>query len=111
MKENLIKAFIIFGGGFAVYLIAKKMNESKMATSTSGTGSSKASADGTPSPDTKNAEIVATAYSEALKAGESPQRLTELNKEMMKEFGMRCYMSEGNTLTVCDAKGNTIITK
>lgn len=111
MKENLIKSFIIFGGGFAVYLIARKINESRMSTSSSGSGA-KASADGTtPPPDSKNAEIVAVAYSEALKAGETPQRLTELNKELTKEFGMRCYVSEDNKLTVCDVKGNTILTK
>jgi len=108
MKENLIKAIIVFGGGFALFMLAKKINENKNSKTSSGT---KASADGTPPADTSNAEIVAIAYSEALKAGETPQRLTELNKEMMKEFGMRCYMSEDNKLTVCDAKGNTIITK
>jgi hypothetical protein len=87
----------------------KKMNENKNSKTSSGT---KASADGTTTiADTKDAEIVAVAYSEALKAGETPQRLTELNKEMMKEFGMRCYISEDNKLIVCDAKGNTIITK
>ena len=111
MKENLIKFFLIFGGGFGLYFIVKKINENKMATSGSGTTGAKASADGTPAPDMKNAEIVASAYSEALKAGEAPQTLTELNKELTKEFGMRCYISEDNKLTVCDVKGNTILTK
>lgn len=110
MKENLIKFFLIFGGGFGVFLIFKKINENKMSTSSTG---KTASADGSsnPAPDSKNAEIVAVAYSEALKAGETPQRLTELNKELTKEFGMRCYVTEDNKLTVCDVKGNTILTK
>jgi hypothetical protein len=29
----------------------------------------------------------------------------------MKEFGMRCYVADGGALVVCDAKGNTILTK
>jgi hypothetical protein len=108
MKENWIKFVLIFGGGLGLFAILKKVNDNKMASASSGTTKS---ADGTPPADTKNADIVATAYSEALKAGETPQRLTELNKELTKEFGMRCYVSEDNKLTVCDVKGNTILTK
>jgi hypothetical protein len=111
MKENLIKFFLIFGGGFGVFLIFKKVNENKMATNSTGGKTTSADGSSTPAPDSKNAEIVAVAYSEALKAGETPQRLTELNKELTKEFGMRCYVSEDNKLTVCDVKGNTILTK
>jgi len=110
MKENLIKFVLIFGGGFGLYLLLKNINEKKNSDKSS---NQKASADGTSTPiaDVKNAEIVAGAYSEALKAGETPQRLTELNKELTKEFGMRCYVSEDNKLIVCDVKGNTILTK
>jgi hypothetical protein len=61
--------------------------------------------------DYQNAEIVMNAYSEALKAGENPDNLTELNKELMKEFNMRCYLDKSNKLVVCDSKGNTIISK
>ena len=110
MKENLIKAVIIFGGGLGLFFLAKKKIENKVVGATSGNSGGKASADGGPAPDLKNAEIVADAYSGALKAGETPQRLTELNKELMKEFGMRCYVND-NVLTVCDSKGNTIMTK
>jgi len=114
MKENLIKAIIVFGGGFGLYLIFKRINENKISKNSTATGT-KVSADGISTPpvlvDTKNADIVLVAYSEALKAGETPQRLTELNKELTKEFGMRCYVSEDNRLTVCDVKGNTILTK
>jgi hypothetical protein len=109
MKENWIKFVLIFGGGLGLFAILKKVNDNKMASASSGTTKS---ADGSSTPpDTKNADIVANAYAEALKAGETPQRLTELNKELTKEFGMRCYVSEDNKLTVCDVKGNTILTK
>ena len=109
MKENLIKSFIMFGGGYLLFYLLKPKKDAILKTATS---SSKASMDASvPAPDMKNAEIVASAYSSALKAGETPQNLTELNKEMTKEFGMRCYVSESNQLIVCDVKGNTILTK
>ena len=111
MKENWIKFVLIFGGGLGLFAIMKKINENRAASASSSASSSSKNADGTPPPDSKNAEIVASAYAEALKAGETPQRLTELNKELTKEFGMRCYVSEDNKLIVCDAKGNTILTK
>ena len=47
----------------------------------------------------------------ALKSGETPQRLTELNKELLKEFNVRCYVSDDNKIKVCDTYGNTIFTK
>ena len=59
----------------------------------------------------ENAEIVAMAYSEALKNAEPPTRLTELNQEMMKDFGMRCYVDKQGQVVVCDKKGNTVLTK
>lgn len=109
MKENWIKFVLIFGGGLGLFAILKKVNDNKMSSSSGTTKSADGSS--TPPADTKNADIVANAYAEALKAGETPQRLTELNKELTKEFGMRCYVSEDNKLTVCDVKGNTILTK
>jgi len=111
MKENWIKFVLIFGGGFGLFAILKKVNDNKMSSASSGaTKSADGIASNTP-VDIKNADIVAIAYSEALKAGETPQRLTELNKELTKEFGMRCYISEDNKLIVCDIKGNTILSK
>jgi hypothetical protein len=52
------------------------------------------------------------AYTDALKAGEPSARLTELNKECMQEFGMRCYIdSKSGKAVVCDVKGDTILSK
>jgi hypothetical protein len=104
-KESLIKAILMIGGGYLVFLLFKPKKDSALPTSSAKTNSFEGA------PDTKNADIVATAYSEALKAGESPSRLTELNKEMMKEFNMRCYVNESSQVVVCDVKGNTILTK
>ena len=63
-----------------------------------------------PAPTMENAEIVYSAYSNALKNGEPPAKLTELNKECMSEFGLRCYVEDGKVV-VCDVKGDTVLTK
>ena len=103
-KESLIKALLMIGGGYLAFLIIKGKKP---------IASTKTSMDGetTPVVDKSKADIVMNAYSQALKNGETPSPLTELNKELMKEFGMRCYVADGGALVVCDAKGNTILTK
>lgn len=104
-KENLIKAGLIFGGGYLVFALAKSMKKSK---SIDGLKKSFDSKESTPVPTAENAKIVITAYTEALNAGETPSRLTELNKECMKEFGMRCYVDGEGKVVVCDVKGEPI---
>jgi hypothetical protein len=105
---NLYKAAIILGVGALLFWVIKPKAAS--TTSTSNTlPPTKTNADG-PAPSKENAEIVVNAYSSALKANEPAGRLTELNKEMMKEFGMRCYLDK-DKLTVCDTAGNIILTK
>ena len=107
-KESLIKGLLMIGGGYLVFLLIKG---SKLLGTKSDT-TDKKSADGDmPVVDKSQADLVMNAYSEALKNGESPSRLTELNKELMKEFGMRCYVNDSGSLVVCDVKGNTITTK
>lgn len=109
MKENIIKAALMFGGGFLLFWLVRPKDT---ATLTAATVATKTSADGSKSlVDTKNAELAANAYSMALKSGETPQRLTELNKELLKEFNVRCYVSDDNKIKVCDTYGNTIFTK
>lgn len=110
-NENLIKAGLIFGGGFIAFLLLRP----KWGKETKQTTNEKKSFDSAPPAPTQtdldNAEIVAKAYTDALKAGEPPAKLTELNKECMKDFGMRCYVEKSGKLVVCDVKGNTILTK
>lgn len=108
-KENLLKAGIIFGGGFLLFLLLKPKATDMMAKKTF---------DDTAKPqlpptekDMENAEIAAKAYTDALKAGEPPSKLTELNKELMKEFQVRCYVDKEGKLVVCNAAGSTILTK
>jgi hypothetical protein len=110
--ENLIKFAIIMGGGFGIFWLLKMAKEKNASKSTSTSSNSTTGFDSSkPQPKTENADLVATAYSDAVKAGEPSSRLTELNKELMKEFGMRCYIDKDSKLIVVDSKGNTIITK
>ena len=46
-----------------------------------------------------------------MQAGEPASQLSELNKECMKDFGMRCYMDKEGKLIVCDVSGNVMLTK
>lgn len=110
-KENLLKAGVIFGGSFLLFMLLRpKWNQSTTKTD-------KKAFDSVPPPtfsakDMENADIVARAYADALKAGEPPSKLTELNTECMKEFGMRCYIDKKTgQLVVSDVKGNIVMTK
>jgi hypothetical protein len=106
-SKQFVKAALMLGGGYLLFLLVKPKKKEEV--------SEKKSLDGEktyPAPNSENAEIVMMAYSDALKNGEPSIRLTELNKEMMNEFGMRCYVdSKTNQLVVCDVKGETILTK
>ena len=85
-KESLIKGLLMIGGGYLVFLLIK--GSKPLGTKSDTTD--KKSADGDmPVVDKSQADLVMNAYSEALKNGESPSRLTELNKELMKEFEKR----------------------
>ena len=107
-KESLIKGLLMIGGGYLAFLLIKG---SKPIGTKSNTTETKSADGGTPIVDKSQADVVMNAYSDALRNGESPSRLTELNKELMKEFGMRCYVNDSGSLVVCDVKGNTITTK
>lgn len=109
-NKQLIKGALIFGGGFLLFALLRPKDKSASNTS------AKKSADGekslVPAPTPENAEIVLIAYTDALKNGEPASRLTELNKECMKEFGMRCYIDQKTGKSVvCDVKGETILSK
>ena len=107
-NENLVKASLIFGGGFLLFLLLKpkysEMNTKKSFDDTKSQANPTAA-------DLENAEIAAKAYTDALKAGEPPSKLTELNKELMKDFQVRCYVDKEGKLIVCNASGATLLTK
>jgi hypothetical protein len=106
-KELALKALFIFGGGLLLFSLAKPKITGSTDTEAPAQPSGAKSFDSTPMPTKENAEIAHNAYSAALSAGETPATLTELNKELMAEFGVRCYQSGGQVI-VCDVSGNTI---
>lgn len=109
-NKNLITAAIIFGGGFLVFWAVKP----SMGGSISSNNGKKSfdSKPGVPLPNKDDAEIVFLAYTEALNNGEPASKLTELNKECMNEFGMRCYVdTKKGKVIVCDVKGETVLEK
>lgn len=111
-NKQLIKGALFFGGGFLLFWLLIPKVSAIGVTSKGETKSMDGEKDIYPAPNEENAEIVAIAYTDALKNGESASRLTELNKEMMKEFGMRCYIDQKTGKTVvCDVKGDTILEK
>jgi len=112
-KENFIKALIIFGGGFGLFWLIKKSKKNDKVTPSLVTDATTQSlnAAGKEAPSLENAEIVAKAYFGAMQAGEPASQLSELNKECMKDFGMRCYMDKDGKLIVCDVTGNIVLTK
>jgi hypothetical protein len=112
IKENLVKAGIVIGGGILLYMALKPSKDNITASANNNAAPPKnATGEATPKPTLENAEIVADAYTQAFQAGETPSKLTELNQECMKEFGMRCYVDKEGKLVVCDVSGNTILTK
>jgi hypothetical protein len=111
IKENLVKAGIVIGGGILLYMALKPSKDNITATNNSNATPKNATGEATPKPTLENAEVVADAYTQALQAGETPSKLTELNQECMKEFGMRCYVDKEGKLVVCDVSGNAILTK
>jgi hypothetical protein len=114
-NENLIKAALMFGGGFALFFALRPRDKdiatlAPPATTTSPIKSFDSSAK-LPPVAKENALIVAKAYEAAMQNGESPSRLTELNKECMAEFGMKCYMDKDGKLVVTDKDSTIIMTK
>lgn len=107
MNKNLFKAAIIFGGGFLLFALLKPKNKDLAAQKKSFDNNDEL----LPAPTKENAEIVMIAYSEALKNNEPATALTELNKECMKEYGMRCYVDDKGQVVVCDVKGEPVLTK
>ena len=114
MNKNLVKWVIIFGGGLLGFSLFKPKNKdleaAKKATPTS-TVESFDDNEQLIKPTKENAEIVAKAYTAAMQASEPSSALAELNKECMKDYGMRCYVDKNNKLIVCDVSGSVILSK
>jgi hypothetical protein len=114
MNKNLVKWVIIFGGGLLKISLIKHNKKALDIANKSTAPNTNESFDDNESkvkPSKEDAEIVAKAYSAAMQAGEPSSALTELNKECMKDYGMRCHVDKNNKLVVCDVSGSVILTK
>ena len=108
--QLLIKSAIILGGGLLMFFAIKPALISDKKQSKSFSSSLPEKYQPT-QEELDNAEIAAMAYSSAIMAGEMPSKLSELNSELMKEFGLRCYLNRKDKITVCNSKGNIILEK
>lgn len=115
MNNILVKWAIIFGGGLLAFSLFKPKKKDLAASLENAVESkSSESFDNTESsikPTKENAEIIITAYTAAVQAGEPSSALAELNKECMKDYGMRCYSDKDGKLVVCDVSGDIILKK
>jgi hypothetical protein len=115
MNKDLVKWVTIFGGGLLAFSFFKpKKKELEAAVSNANNTETTQSFDDNESsvkPTKENAELVASAYTMAVQNNEPQSALNELNKECMKEYGMRCYMDKNNKVIVSDAAGNVILKK
>jgi hypothetical protein len=114
MNKILVKWVLIFGGGLLGFTLFKPKKQTLIAANTSVDSSADKSFDDTESdikPTVENAEIVARAYGAAMQNNEPNATLSELNKECMKDYGLRCYMDKGGKLVVCDKSGDIILKK
>ena len=107
-KNSIYKAILIFGGGLLLFALLKpKDTPGAKGTGTASFDGEKADA----TPEQKaNVRVVMDAYQMAIKAGETPMNLSELNKEFMKEYGMRCYQKKDGSMVVTNEKGQVIST-
>ena len=114
MNKDFVKWVIIFGGGLLTFSLFKPKKKDLNLANKSTVPNTNESFDDNESkvkPSKENAEIVAKAYSAAMQAGEPSSALAELNKECMKDYGMRCYVDKDNKLVVCDVSGSIILSK
>jgi hypothetical protein len=107
MNKNILKTFLIFGGGLLVFLLVKN----KLTKSTTTVSTPPILELLPPAPTKENIDVVMKAYTDAVKNGETAAKLTELNKECMKEFGLRCYLDKSGQPIVVDTKGDSVSIK
>jgi hypothetical protein len=111
-KESIIKSLVVFGGGFLIYMLVRKSKENyKTPAVQNATSQSFVGANSSVSATPENAKIVLKAYKMAIANNEPANNLSELNKECLKEFGMRCYIEPSGKAVVCDVDGNTMLSE
>jgi len=110
-NTTIYKAAIMFGGGFLLFWMLKpKNNDSKLSGYTE---EKLASFDSSSAPITakqkKDAEVVMSAFQSAMIAGEPPMVLSELNRECMKDYGLKCQQKKDGSLCVYDTASREVL--
>ena len=110
MNTNVKKLLLIFGGGVLLFWAFKKLKPIDVKKKTTSKKDTNASADGNSDDKMKNAQVCLKAYIEAKKAGESKDFLADMNREFIKEYGLKVMPNKTNgKLFVSDSEGNKVL--
>jgi malate/lactate dehydrogenase len=110
MNTNVKKLLLIFGGGFLLFWAFKKIKPIDVKKKNTSKKDTNASADGNSDDKMKNAQVCLKAYIEAKKAGESKDFLADMNREFIKEYGLKVMPNKSNgKLFVSDSEGNKVL--
>jgi hypothetical protein len=110
MNTNVKKLLLIFGGGLVLFWAFKKIKPIDVKKKSSSKDDKNVSADGNSDDKKKNAIVCMKAYSEAKKAGESRDFLDDMNREFVKEYGLKVMPNKSNgKLFVSDTDGNKVL--
>ena len=110
MNTNIKKALLVFGGGLLLFWAFKKIKPIGVKSPKNTEKDTNVSASGESNDEQKqNINLVMKAYLEAKKAGESKQFLAEMNREFIKEYGLKVMSDKGSgKLFVADSSGNKV---
>jgi hypothetical protein len=110
MNTNIKKGLFVFGGGLFLFWAFKKIFPIGVKSSKNSQKDTEVSASGEPTDEQKkNIPMVMKAYLEAKRAGESKEFLAEMNREFIKEYGLKVMNDKGNgKLFVADKNGNKV---
>lgn len=111
-NESILKAFIMFGGGFLLFSLLKPKGSISNLLKDKQISSSKTSFDAKKEitkSDKEKAKIVVIAYQQAFFNGENEMTLADLNNECLLEYGMQCSQKKDGTFVVYDKLGREIL--
>jgi hypothetical protein len=109
-NTNLYKAGLMLGGGFLLFWLFKPKGASEnMKSAIGATNVSFDSGKPVTAKQKEDASIVLNAYQQAVSANEPPMILSELNRECMKDYGMKCYQKKDGVFCVTDESGREIL--
>lgn len=105
--NEITKAALVLGGGVALFAALKELVfKDKSSAAKNETDDRKAAS----ATDRKDATVALRAYKAALKAGEDRDALSELNRELIKTYGLRVMRrKKDQTLVVLNPAGDEVL--